>query len=61
MGSEPEDKGASIQTRYCPVCTKPHNEERTNLYTFGVTKAEGLFNCFRCNQSGNWYQFKKLL
>lgn len=52
---EPEDRGDVLQTRYCPVCPKPHNEERTNLYTFGVRKQGGLFNCFRCNQSGNWH------
>ena len=61
ISCEPEDKGDQISARYCPICPKPHNEERTNLYTFGVNKSNGLFNCFRCNQSGNWAQFKELL
>lgn len=61
LASEPEDKGEQITARYCPVCPKPHNEERTNLYTFSVKKSEGVFNCFRCHQKGNWTQFKRLI
>jgi hypothetical protein len=61
LGSNPEDRGSQIMAQYCPVCPKPHNEERTNMFTFGVSKLDGLFNCFRCNQKGNWRQFKRLI
>ena len=54
LGAVPEESGNHIKTRYCPFCLKPHNEDRTNLFTFGITKDEGLWNCFRCNQKGNW-------
>ena len=39
MGADPEDRGDVIQARYCPACTKPHNNERTNMFTFGISKS----------------------
>lgn len=59
LGMDPEDKGDVIQTRFCPFCMKPHNYDRTNMYTFGIRKSDCLWNCFRCNESGNWTQFEK--
>ena len=61
LGCEPEDRHTGIQARFCPICHKPHNNERTNMYTFGVDKGAGFFNCFRCNQSGTWNQLLQMV
>ena len=48
-------------TRYCPICPKPHYEDRTNLYTLGFKARSGVFHCFRCGASGSWYDFKNFM
>lgn len=29
------------------------------MYTLCIDRVSGLFHCFRCLKSGNWYQFKQ--
>lgn len=50
-----------FQTKYCPLCPKPHHEERSNMYTLGFKSNTGVFHCFRCGSSGSWYDFKNSL
>mmetsp|Transcript_35564 Transcript_35564/g.6405 ORF Transcript_35564/g.6405 Transcript_35564/m.6405 type:complete len:87 (+) Transcript_35564:32-292(+) len=37
----------------CPICPKPHNDDRTNFFTLGFKYNSGIFNCFRCGASGS--------
>mmetsp|Transcript_19306 Transcript_19306/g.35559 ORF Transcript_19306/g.35559 Transcript_19306/m.35559 type:complete len:628 (+) Transcript_19306:3543-5426(+) len=47
--------------RACPICPKPHYDDRSNLYTLGVKSNSGVFHCFRCGASGSWFDFKNFL
>jgi hypothetical protein len=31
------------------------------MYTLGIKTETGAFNCFRCQQSGSWRDWKKLI
>ena len=53
IGLEYKETGSGFTTRYCPLCPKPHYEERTNLYTLGFKANSGVFHCFRCGVSGS--------
>ena len=48
-----------IATETCPLCPKPHNNERSNLWTLNFKENSGAFMCFRCGSSGSWSQFKR--
>ncbi|OMJ81488.1 hypothetical protein SteCoe_18056 [Stentor coeruleus] len=61
IGLEYKETGNGFTARYCPLCPKPHYEERTNLYTLGFKANSGIFHCFRCGVSGSWYDFKNLV
>jgi hypothetical protein len=50
-----------IQSETCPLCPKPHNNDKSNLWTLNFKENAGLFMCFRCGSSGNWKQFKKFI
>lgn len=43
-----KDDGEQVQVEWCPLCPKPHNNQRTNMYTLGIKQETGAFNCFRC-------------
>lgn len=40
--------------KYCPFCTKPHHDDRSNLYVLNIHKEYGYYHCFRCSSRGNW-------
>ena len=61
IGLEYKETNSGFTVRYCPLCPKPHYEERTNLYTLGFKANSGVFHCFRCGVSGSWYDFKNLV
>lgn len=61
IGIEYKETSNGFTARYCPLCPKPHYEERTNLYTLGFKANSGIFHCFRCGVSGSWYDFKNLV
>lgn len=61
IGVEYKETSNGFTARYCPLCPKPHYEERTNLYTLGFKANSGVFHCFRCGVSGSWYDFKNLV
>ena len=61
IGIEYKETSNGFTARYCPLCPKPHYEERTNLYTLGFKSNSGVFHCFRCGVSGSWYDFKNLV
>jgi hypothetical protein len=54
-----DNRNGEIVLKYCPVCPKPHNHETSNLHTMNIKATNGLWNCFRCGQNGNWFEFKK--
>ena len=56
-----EKFSGGITTEICPLCPKPHNNDKTNLWTLNFKENSGLYMCFRCGSSGHWNQFKKLL
>lgn len=60
-GLEFKESPNGFTMRACPICPKPHNEDRANLYTLGVKANSGVFHCFRCGASGSWFDFKNLL
>jgi len=45
--------------KYCPFCTKPHNEDPSNLNVLHIHKEMGYYHCFRCSSKGNWLQFRE--
>lgn len=49
-----------IQLRECPLCPKPHRNEPTNLWVFGLFANDGGFNCFRCEHHGDWHALRRL-
>lgn len=55
------ETSVGFTTRVCPLCPKPHNEDRTNLFTLGFKQNSGVFHCFRCGASGSWYDFKNYM
>jgi twinkle protein len=61
IGLEYKETSVGFTSRYCPLCPKPHYEERSNLYTLGFKANSGVFHCFRCGVSGSWYDFKNLI
>lgn len=61
IGLEYKETANGFVTRYCPMCPKPHYEERTNLYTLNFKTNSGVFHCFRCGVSGSWYDFKNIV
>ena len=56
----PKIDGNEAKVTFCPFCEKPHNNQPDNMYSLCINTISGLFNCFRCGQSGNWYKFKNL-
>jgi twinkle protein len=46
-----------LVTRICPLCTKPHKNETSNMWTLNLKAPEGAFYCFRCGQHGGWSSF----
>lgn len=50
-----------IKPKFCPLCEKPHKGMADNQYTLNICKTTGIFHCFRCTKSGNWFQFKRLV
>lgn len=54
-----ERLSGGISSQTCPLCPKPHNNDRTNFWTLNFKENSGLFMCFRCGSSGNWNQFKR--
>jgi hypothetical protein len=60
-GLEFKETANGFAPRYCPICPKPHYEDRTNLYTLNFKHNSGIYHCFRCGASGNWYDFKGLM
>jgi len=49
-----------IQLRECPLCPKPHRNDITNLWTFGLFANDGGFNCFRCEHHGDYDALRRL-
>jgi len=45
----------------CPFCPKPTYGRRDNMYTLNINPLNGIYHCFRCNDKGNWYDFKSKL
>ncbi|KRX04592.1 P-loop containing nucleoside triphosphate hydrolase [Pseudocohnilembus persalinus] len=43
----------------CPFCHKG-TDNPSNQYKLEINIDTGLFNCFRCNAKGNWYEFTQL-
>ena len=56
-----EKYSGGITSETCPLCPKPHNSDKSNLWTLNFKQDSGLFICFRCGSSGNWNQFKKYI
>ena len=43
--------------KYCPLCSKPHNDDITNMWTLNIKSENGIYFCFRCGNYGNWTNF----
>ena len=56
-----EERGDELVVRECPLCRKPHYNEKTNLYTLNIHKWKGCFFCFRCGAKGSWFDLRKSL
>ena len=52
--------GDEIKLNYCPLCDKPHRHQLSNMFTLCINRTSGLYHCFRCSKSGNWFKFKKM-
>ena len=50
-----------IVVKYWPLCTKPHKNEATNMWTLNIESHIGVFNCFRWGMKGSWFDFKRLV
>ena len=61
IGLDYKETTNGFVSRYCPLCPKPHYEDRSNLYTLNFKANSGVFHCFRCGVSGSWYDFKNLV
>eukprot|EP01084_Bolivina_argentea_P253637 426154_1 len=48
-----------LQLKECPLCP-PHKNDITNLWTLGIFINNGSWNCFRCQNSGNWSSLIKI-
>lgn len=48
-----------FKVQICPLCSKPHHNQRDNMFTLNIKRLSGVFNCFRCGSKGNWLQFKQ--
>lgn len=42
-------------------CTKPHYNDKTNLFTLSLNKEMGMFYCHRCTSRGSWLDFKSTI
>eukprot|EP00347_Sterkiella_histriomuscorum_P022319 403330901 len=51
-------RGSEIVIMYCPFCIKPFHNDPSNLNTCNINSVNGVYNCFRCNTKGSWYDFK---
>jgi hypothetical protein len=58
---EPKYNDSNIRLKYCPVCTKPHNEDASNLNTCIVYKDSLVYHCFRCGRKGKFQQLLRIL
>lgn len=56
-----ERPNRNLVVRACPLCPKPHRDDRTNLWTLNFKADHGAFLCFRCGASGSWPEFVKSL
>lgn len=54
-----KNNGDEVKLQYCPLCPKPHRNQSDNMWTLNIQKISGVFHCFRCNASGNWFDFKR--
>lgn len=59
FGIEHKVEGSSVKPTFCPLCSKPHNNLRDNMYTLVIDSISGIYHCFRCSSKGNWYTFKQ--
>ncbi len=53
------DTPTHLVVRICPLCSKPHNNEPTNLFKLYIRKQDGAFFCHRCGIGGSFFDFKK--
>lgn len=58
---EPKTQGHHIRLKTCPLCDKPHNNEKSNLNSLALNTQNMLFNCFRCGNKGHVIRILKFL
>ena len=58
---EPKTQGNHIRLKTCPLCDKPHNNEKSNLNSLALNTQNMLFNCFRCGNKGHVIRILKFL
>ncbi len=58
---DPKQEGKHLRLKTCPLCDKPHNYDKTNMYSCAINTENLLFKCFRCGSQGHVIRILKFL
>lgn len=52
--------GEEYVIKECPFC-HPIKNQVSNMWKLQINRFKGFYHCFRCNETGSWYDFRSKL